>query len=169
MLSDQLNKLNVNHRNLDYQRDINPSQSKTVVEFDLIINSLDVFFLEKYDRSLNTVERSILQGIWQRKTYSEIAQENNYSADYFSNVAAPKLLKQLSQLVEHRITKKTCRSVVTKYVTQSISHNPLNHRNKRPSKTSQNMRCSKKNRFSSHNSLFDFSFLEDAISLVQII
>lgn len=123
MLNDRLNKLNVSRSDYTCQENLSLdflkiNQARTGFGFELAIDILDILYLKKYDASLSTVEQLILEGIWQKKTYGEIAQENHYSADYLSNVAAPKLLKQLSKLLECRINKKNCRSMVTNFITQ---------------------------------------------------
>lgn len=146
------------------------NQSVTASNFKLVANTLDVLFLKTYNRPLSTVESLILKGVWQRKTYSEMAQESNYSSDYFSNVAAPKLLKQLSKLVKYRVTKKNCRLIVTKYIMESLDNNSKDYGFKRE----KNRACidtprGKKYSFGSQNSFFDSSFLQDAISLAQVI
>lgn len=125
MLNCLPNKLDFQHSSVSYKETINsgvlPLKQLTInIEFELAIHILDVLLREKHERSLSTVEKLLLEGIWQHKTYSEIAKENNYSSDYFSNVAAPKLLKQLSKLVRCRVTKKNCQLLVTKYIANFI-------------------------------------------------
>lgn len=115
----------------DLDKSIKAVDSSTYA-FDLeqIIDTLDFQFLETYNRSLITVEVLLLEGIWQNKTYSEIAAENNYSSTYLTNVAAPKLLKKLSKLIEYRITKKSCRSRLTKYIREHTPSKFKSHREK---------------------------------------
>lgn len=171
MLNDQLNKLKLNCSNFNYQKNLSldflyTNQPATAVDFELIINALDILFLEKYDRPLSAVEGLLLEGIWQTKTYSEIAKENNYSSDYFSNVAAPRLLKQLSKLLECRINKKNCRSIITKYIMEK-SNDSQNDGAKR--KISLSLDTASNYSFGQENSFFDFSFLQDAILLTRVI
>ena len=174
MLINQFNKLNINydvaddteHSNLD---DFNDGMSLEDAKFERVIDRLDILFLDRYDRSLATVEFLILKGIWQSQTYSEIAKESNYSPDYFTNVAAPKLLKKLSELVGSRITKKSCRSSITKYLMQGTlnrtQHYGLKKRDNLNSKDVFPVR-----EFSWKKQVdFSDSFLRDAICFAQII
>ena len=135
MLSNQSSKTDINHNISNYQEDPSCDFSDTnrieetidrsvyFLSFELAIDTLDILFLNMYDKAPSTVEVLILKGIWQNKTYSEIATENNYSSDYFTNVAAPKLFKKLSKLIQRRITKKNCRFLVAKHILEKLSAN----------------------------------------------
>lgn len=103
------------------QIDEDPDRSNYFYNFDPLFETLNVLLLKTDDKPLATVEALILEGVWQNKIYSEIASENNYSSNYISNVAAPKLFKKLSKLIEDRITKKNCRSLMTKYFVENLS------------------------------------------------
>ena len=65
---------------------------------------------------LNCAEHLILRGIWHDWTYIQMAQDGGYSPGYISNVVAPELCQRLSALVERRVTKKNCRSLLLEYV-----------------------------------------------------
>jgi hypothetical protein len=65
---------------------------------------------------LNSVEALLLQGIWDKVTYSKIGQQEDYSPEYLTNVAAPKLYKKLSKLLGENVTKKTCRTSLESYI-----------------------------------------------------
>ena len=95
--------------------------------FALLFETLNVLLLKTDNKPLATVETLILEGVWQNKIYSEIASENNYSSNYITNVAAPKLFKKLSKLMEDRITKKNCRSLITKYFVENLSSDLKSH------------------------------------------
>ena len=174
MLVNQFKKSNVNydvsgdqeHRN---SNDFKDSMLPENVWFEQVVDRLDTLFLDRYNRSLATVEISILKGIWQSKTYGEIAHESNYSPDYITNVAAPKLLKKLSELVGSRITKKSCHSSVTKYLMKGTSNWTQNY----GIATKKNL--TSKNVFPvcessrEEQASFSNSFLQDAICLTQMI
>ena len=139
------------------------------LNLEQIIDTLDVQFLEMYDQPLIVVEMLLLEGIWQSKTYSEIALENHYSCQYLTNVAAPKLFKRLSQLVNYRITKKSCFSVGTKYILE----NTLYRCRSRSSEKEMNERSSD----TIYDSYFTFGrgidfdrdlFLKDAVLFAQL-
>lgn len=173
MLIDRYNKSDVNY---DVSNDLKYPNSNsfndTVLlenqEFERVVDNLNILFLDRFNRSLNTVESSILKGIWQRKTYSEIARESNYSSDYFTNVAAPKLLKQLSKLIGSRITKKSCRALVTKYITE-VSFARTQNCSIKKNVASKDVLCIQKSGYKEQISFSDSSFLQDAICLAQMI
>jgi AAA-like domain len=68
---------------------------------------------------LNGVERLILRGIWHDWTYIQMAQDGGYSPGYISNVVAPELCQRLSALLDKRVTKKNCRSLLLEYAAYS--------------------------------------------------
>lgn len=179
MLNKRSNKVNNSQDSPDYRRrfDICISQikqeSKTVglsanvLSLEQIIDTLNIDFLEMYDRPLITVEILLLEGIWQNKTYGEIALENNYSSTYLTNVAAPKLFKRLSQLLKCRITKKNCCSKLAKYILENTSLRSTGYgrekkTNRHLDKTSDNYHCFR--RGNSDRNLF----LRDAVLFAQI-
>ena len=140
------------------------------LDFELIIDTLNILFSKMYDEQLGTVEVLILEGVWQNQTYSKIAQKNNYSSDYVTNVAAPKLFKKLSKLIECRITKKTSRSLITKYVRENITTKPQRHLAKRASiKQNFNLVYNYYSNVEREQKLEKKLFLKDAILLAQII
>jgi hypothetical protein len=77
--------------------------------------------IESKNRPLNSTEIIILRGIWQYKTYNQIAIEAGYSPGYFTNVAAPELYQRLSKIVAQRVTKKNCRILIEAYVANPVS------------------------------------------------
>ena len=70
---------------------------------------------------LNEVEFLIIQGIWDEKSYKEIAEDHGYSHDYLTNVVPPKLLTKLSFLLGDKVTKKKCRVQIEQYVKKIMS------------------------------------------------
>lgn len=77
--------------------------------------------IESQNRLLSSTEILILHGIWEYKTYNEIAIKAGYSPGYFSNVVAPELYQRLSEVIGKRVTKKNCRMVLESYsTTQAI-------------------------------------------------
>ncbi len=88
---------------------------------DAIIEFLNRNLVNSQERPLNSSEMTILRGIWQYRTYKQIALEAGYSPDYFTNVVAPELFKRLCKLIGQRVTKKTCRALLENYVTTRVS------------------------------------------------
>jgi hypothetical protein len=89
------------------------------MNFDSLIETLNHKLLQIEHRPLNYAETLILQGIWQYRTYNQIAQEGGYSAGYLTNVVAPELCRRLSELMGRRVTKKNCRVLLESYVATS--------------------------------------------------
>ncbi|MGF1482230.1 MAG: AAA-like domain-containing protein [Cyanophyceae cyanobacterium] len=87
------------------------------MNLDNLCKIVDRQLIESQNRPLNPAEMLILQGIWQYKTYNQIAIEAGYSPGYFTNVAAPELYQRLSKVVGQRVTKKNCRGLLESYVT----------------------------------------------------
>ncbi len=73
------------------------------------------------DDPLSPTEILVLQGIWQDKTYEEIAKEERYSSGYVTNVVAPQLYQKLGQVFGRRITKKNCRAVLESQVAAQVA------------------------------------------------
>jgi uncharacterized protein YdbL (DUF1318 family) len=69
------------------------------MKFEEIQEILNGQLLKLEDRCLNDTEQLLLRGLWQKKSYQEIAQENGYSSSYLANVVAPGLYDRVSQLI----------------------------------------------------------------------
>ena len=87
------------------------------MNLDSLLEIVDRQLIENQNRPLNSTEILILQGIWQYRTYNQIALEAGYSPGYFTNVVAPELFQRLSELIGQRITKKNCRMLLESYAT----------------------------------------------------
>ena len=90
------------------------------LNLDSLINSLDSKLIASRSRPLNSPEIMILRGIWQYRTYNQIALEEDYSPGYFTNVVAPELYKRMSHLIGKRVTKKNCRALLESYFAAEI-------------------------------------------------
>ncbi len=90
------------------------------LNLDSLINILDSKLISSRSRPLNSPEIMILRGIWQYRTYTQIALEEGYSPGYFTNVVAPELYKRLSQLIGKRVIKKNCRELLESYYDAQI-------------------------------------------------
>ena len=76
------------------------------MNFDLLVETLNYKLVASQNRCLNSTEILILRGIWQDRTYNEIARQEGYSPGYFANVVAPELCRRLSKLIGKRVNKK---------------------------------------------------------------
>jgi len=94
------------------------AEPTALMDINLLLEIVNSRLLETHNRPLNSTEILVLRGIWQRQTYNQIAQDSGYSPGYFTNVVAPELCRQLSDLVGKRVTKKNCRALLESYVAE---------------------------------------------------
>ncbi|NEP61548.1 MAG: serine/threonine protein kinase [Symploca sp. SIO2G7] len=87
------------------------------MNLDYLLETIDYQLIESRNNPLSSAEIIILRGIWQYRTYNQIAIEAGYSPGYFTNVVAPELFERLSEVVGKRVTKKNCRLLLESYVT----------------------------------------------------
>ncbi len=87
------------------------------MNLDCLLEIVDCQLIESRNRPLNSIEILILRGIWQYKTYNQIALDAGYSSGYFTTVVAPELYQRLSKVIGQRVTKKNCRVLLESYVT----------------------------------------------------
>jgi len=80
-----------------------------------LIEIIDHQLVRSQNHPLNSTEIMILHGIWQHRTYNQIAIGAGYSPGYFTNVVAPELYHRLSQLIGQRVTKRNCRTLLEYY------------------------------------------------------
>ncbi|WP_319423565.1 AAA-like domain-containing protein [Pleurocapsa sp. FMAR1] len=95
------------------------------MNLDRLLEIIDRQLIDNQDRPLNPTQVMILRGIWQYKTYNQMAIEADYSPGYFTTVVAPELYQRLSQLIGQRVTKKNCRLLL-----ESYAANPANPKTK---------------------------------------
>ena len=91
------------------------------MNLDRLLEIIDRQLVKNQDRPLNSTQIVILRGIWQYKTYNQIAIEADYSPGYFTTVVAPELYHRLSKLIGQRVTKKNCRSLLESYAASNIT------------------------------------------------
>ncbi|MGL5508215.1 MAG: AAA-like domain-containing protein, partial [Microcoleaceae cyanobacterium] len=75
-----------------------------------IIKFIENRLLEKKSQSLSYIQRLLLREILleSKKSYEEIANENNYSESYIKQFVAPKLWSILSETLNEKINKNNC-------------------------------------------------------------
>ena len=92
------------------------------MNLDFIVETVDRKLVDSRIDPLNSTEVLVLHGVWEYKTYNQIAMNAGYSPGYFTNVVAPELYQRLSKLVGERVTKKNCRMLLESYaITQADS------------------------------------------------
>jgi hypothetical protein len=74
------------------------------------INIIDLIF---NDSHFNDTQEKVFRRIWEGKTYESIAEELDYETSYVKHVGAC-LLRSLSQVTGHKITKSNCHSAFRK-------------------------------------------------------
>ncbi|MEH1874009.1 AAA-like domain-containing protein [Nostoc sp.] len=85
------------------------------MNLDSLFEIVDRLLIESHNRPLNSTENLVLRGIWQYKTYNQIAIDAGYSPGYFTNVVAPELFGRLSEVIGQRVTKKNCQVLLESY------------------------------------------------------
>jgi hypothetical protein len=88
------------------------------MNLDLLFETVNSQLSQTQDDALNSTEMMVLRGILQDLTYSEIAQQEDYSPGYLTNVVAPELYRKLSSLVGETVTKKRCRLLLESYISE---------------------------------------------------
>jgi hypothetical protein len=79
----------------------------TSVDFDSLIEFIDVKVFEQKYRHLRDVEVIVLKGVFEAKTYDEIAQVGYYPVNYLRGNVGNKLFQLLSEIFEtHQFTLK---------------------------------------------------------------
>lgn len=92
------------------------SRNNKLSDTPKIINKKELFgFVEELlakqtGKNLSFIQKTILKDTLYdySKTYTQIAQENNYSDKYIKQVVAPRLWQLLSQILGEKITKHNC-------------------------------------------------------------
>lgn len=82
------------------------------------LNRIEKLVHQKKSQPLTNLQRLVLKECLQayRKTYEEIAAENNYSGKYIQQRVAPDLWYLLSEIVGVKVTKSNCRTVLFGYL-----------------------------------------------------
>ena len=93
----------------------------TIMDLNYILKIINRQSIKSRNRPLNSTETIMLQGIWQYKTYTQMAIEAGYSPGYFTTVVAPELYQKLSELIGQRVCKKNCRRLLESYVSESAT------------------------------------------------
>lgn len=91
--------------------------SETVVK---IVNEL---VLAQANRQLKEVEKLVIQGAWEGKTYNQIAENCHYSLGYIKQAAAPRLWKLLSKILVKDISKTNFRVEIERHYKKQLESN----------------------------------------------
>ncbi|MGB7415914.1 MAG: NB-ARC domain-containing protein [Thermosynechococcaceae cyanobacterium] len=85
------------------------------MNFEAVTDNVNQSVLAHVGRSLKPVERIVLQGAWQAKTYEQMAEECEYSLAYIKQVTGPRLWKLLSQVYSQKISKTNVRVLLERH------------------------------------------------------
>ena len=80
------------------------------MDIETALNYLNYISIEKKGEQLKKPEIAILKGGWQGLTYEQIATSSDYSTNYLMRDIAPKLWKNLSEIMGDNIGKTNFRS-----------------------------------------------------------
>ena len=86
-----------------------------------VLRFTDNLVFAKTGKHLADLEETVLRGVWQGKTYIQIAEESGYSEGYTRDVTS-KLLKVLSKLLREDINKSNFRSTMKRYHDCNVSN-----------------------------------------------
>jgi hypothetical protein len=84
-----------------------------------LIEFTDAKVFKRTNRHLKDVEVIVLKGVFEGKTYNEIAQTSHYSAQYLQQDASPRLFQLLSRIFE------TNRYALIKTILQQYSNSAI--------------------------------------------
>jgi tetratricopeptide (TPR) repeat protein len=84
---------------------------------------LDGLVFEKTGARLSELQYTILEQVWQGRTYLEIAERYGCTEGHAKDVGAD-LWKQLSQLLGEPVTKKSLRPILNRYSQSSVEQTP---------------------------------------------
>ena len=82
------------------------------MNLETVVRIVNHLVFAQTGRQLKEVEKLIVQGAWEAKTYSQIAENCKYSLGYIKQAAAPRLWKLLSEILEEDISKTNFRVVI---------------------------------------------------------
>ncbi|MBE9040313.1 AAA-like domain-containing protein [Oscillatoriales cyanobacterium LEGE 11467] len=87
------------------------------------IESIDRLVACKTGNSLSFIQKVFLRETLSeiKKTYAQIAQENNYSEPYIKQWVAPKLWKQISDVLGEKVNKTNCSSLLETHIDRGLN------------------------------------------------
>jgi hypothetical protein len=118
------------------------------MDIQTLLEWTDKQVLEKTGKHLDSLQESILQGIWEHQDYEEIAKDNQRSYDHIKKEAW-KLWQLLSDVFEEDIKKSNVRSILENKASSTIYHF-VNHHGNNISNNHINI-CRENNPYSENN------------------
>jgi len=118
------------------------------MDIQTLLEWTDKQVLEKTGKHLDSLQESILQGIWEHQDYEEIAKDNQRSYDHIKKEAW-KLWQLLSDVFQEDIKKSNVRSILENKASSTIYHF-VNHHGNNISNNHINI-CRENNPYSENN------------------
>jgi len=119
------------------------------MDIQTLLEWTDKQVLEKTGKHLDSLQESILQGIWEHQDYEEIAKDNQRSYDHIKKEAW-KLWQLLSDVFEEDIKKSNVRSILENKASSIIYHF-VNYPNSNNISNSRVNICRENNSYSENN------------------
>ncbi|MEM7592240.1 MAG: NB-ARC domain-containing protein [Cyanobacteria bacterium P01_A01_bin.83] len=94
------------------------------MNLETVVKIVNELVLAQANRQLKEVEKLIIQGAWEGKTYNQIAENCQYSLGYIKQAAAPRLWKLLSKILVKDISKTNFRVVIERLYKKQLQSNP---------------------------------------------
>jgi WD40 repeat protein len=88
------------------------------LDLEKLVEFVDAAVHHNTNRRLRDVEVWIFKGAWHGQTYSEIADEHNYTSQYLQQDVGPKFWKLLSDVFEEQLSKRNFRTVLERHYRQ---------------------------------------------------
>lgn len=90
------------------------------MDFEVAIKFINANISRQLDRSLSPLEKTILRGSWEGKTYEQIAESSEYSFNYLMRDVGPKFWRLLSKIFDENVNKNNIQAVISKLNKESI-------------------------------------------------
>ena len=93
----------------------------SIKNIEKAIDLTDRLIVSSNGNSLSFIQKVILRETLSetKKTYAQIAQENNYSEPYIKQWVAPKLWKQISAILGEKVNKTNCSRLLETHIEES--------------------------------------------------
>ena len=95
-------------------------------KFEDILEKFNILVTSRRGKSLSKAEMVLIKGIWEEKSYTEIAKNSDYAFNYLHTTLAPRFFKQLTRILgEGEINKHNFKTILEKLTDKEpYSHLP---------------------------------------------
>lgn len=95
------------------------------MNIEIVLKIVNDLIFGKTGRQLKEVEKLVVKGAWEAKTYSQIAENCKYSLGYIKQAAAPRLWKLLSEILAEDISKTNFRVVIERKCQNQLENSAI--------------------------------------------